>query len=70
MRIDSEPPHDNTLDPDWRMVFLDFLVRGVLPVDKVEARRVARRAKSYVVISGELYRRSPTKVLQRCIPIE
>ena len=39
-------------------------------MDKTEAQRLARRAKSFVVIEGELYRRSHTGILQRCIPIE
>ena len=29
-----------------------------------------RRAKSFVLIEGELYRRSHIRILQRCIPIE
>ena len=39
-------------------------------MDKMEAQRLARRAKSFTIIDGELYRRSHTRVLQRCIPIE
>ena len=39
-------------------------------MDKMEARWLACRAKSIVVIEGELYRRSHTRILQRCIPIE
>ena len=31
---------------------------------------MARRAKSYVLIRGELYKRSHTRILQRCIPIK
>ena len=40
----------------------------MLPSDRAQARRVARRAKSFVVIDGELYKRSPSSVLQCCIP--
>ena len=29
-----------------------------------------RRAKSFVLIEGELYMRSHTRILQRCIPIK
>ena len=39
-------------------------------MDKMEARWLARRAKSFVVIEGELYKRNHTGILQRCIPIE
>ena len=34
---------------DWRTPFLDFLIRFELPEDRTEARRIARRAKSYVI---------------------
>ena len=36
----------------------------------MEARRLARRAKSFVLVDGELYKWSHTGILQRCIPIE
>ena len=39
-------------------------------MDKMEPRWLTRRAKSFVVIEGELYRRSHIEILQRCIPIE
>jgi hypothetical protein len=53
-------------EPDWRTLYLDHLTRGDLPSDKIEARRITRRAKSFVIFSDsrELYRRSPTGVLQ------
>jgi len=57
---------------DWRTLFLDCLIRCELPEDRSKARRIARRAKSYVIYgeSEELYRPSPTRILQRCITIE
>jgi len=57
---------------DWRTLFLDCLIRCELPEDQSEARRIARQAKSYMIYgeSNELYRRSPTGILQRCITIE
>ena len=39
-------------------------------MDKMEAQRLAHRAKSFAAIDGELYRRSHTGVLQHGIPIE
>ena len=45
------------------------MIQGVLPSDRAQARRLARRAKSFVLIDSELYKRSPSRVLQRCIPI-
>jgi hypothetical protein len=60
------------LEPDWRTPYLDCLTQGELPLDKTEARWIARRAKTFVIYGDdkELYRRSPTAVLQRCIIIE
>jgi len=47
---------------DWRTPFLDCLNRCELPQDRSEARRIARRAKSYVIYgeNNELYQRSLT----------
>ncbi|XP_066324098.1 uncharacterized protein, partial [Miscanthus floridulus] len=69
MAIDAEPPEADQ-GTDWRVPFLDRLVRGELPADRAEARRLARRAKTYVLCDGELYRRSPSGILQRCITTE
>ena len=45
------------------------MIRGVPPSDRAQVRRLARWAKSFVLIDNELYKRSPSGVLQRCIPI-
>ena len=39
-------------------------------MDKMEARWLTRRAKSFIVIEGELYKRSHIGILQRCTPIK
>jgi hypothetical protein len=60
------------LEPDWRVPYLDRLSQGDLPLDKTEARWIARRAKTFVIYGNnkELYRSSPTGILQRCITNE
>jgi hypothetical protein len=60
------------LETYWRVQYLDRLTRGDLPLDKTEARWIARRAKTFVIYghNKELYRRSPTGILQRCITHE
>ena len=45
------------------------MIRGILPSDRAQARRLSRRTKSFVLIDDELYKRTPSGVLQRCIPI-
>jgi len=54
---------------DWCAQYLDWMIRGVLPSDHAQARRIARQAKSFVLIDDELYKHSPSGILQRCIPI-
>ena len=64
MEIDEAPP-----SRDWHTQYLDWMIRGVLPSDRAQARRIARRAKSFILIDDELYKRSPSGILQWCIPI-
>ena len=67
MDIESEPPASDD-SPDWRYPLLQRLVDGTLPPDHAEARRVARRAKTFALLDGEMYKRSPSGILMRCIP--
>ena len=55
---------------DWKMPYLNYLLHDMLPVDKTEAQWLARHAKSFVLVESKLYKRSHTRILQRCIPIE
>jgi len=59
MHIDEAP-----LSQDWCDQYLDWINRGVLPSDRAETRCIARRAKSFTVIDRELYKCSPSGVLQ------
>jgi ribonuclease HI len=56
---------------DWQTPYLQYLHRGELPLDRAKARRLARHAKSFVLLGDgkELYHRSPSGILQRCISI-
>ena len=66
MDIESEALVPDDLS-DWRYPLLQRLVDGTLPPDQAEARRVARRAKAFVLLGGEMYKRSPSGILMRCI---
>ena len=70
MELDIDPVAEPDPLADWRMPYLNYLLHEVLPMDKTEAQRLARRAKSFIVIEGEHYKRSHTRILQCCIPIE
>jgi hypothetical protein len=50
---------------NWQTPYLQYLHRGELPLDKAKARRLARCAKSFVLLGDEkeLYHRSPSGIL-------
>jgi hypothetical protein len=54
-----------TPNRNWQTLYLQYLHRGELPLDRAEARRLARRAKSFVLLGDgkELYHRSPSGIL-------
>ena len=70
MVLEEEPAAKFDPLDDWRTLYLDYLLCNILPADKTEARQLARRAKSFILIDGELYKRSHTRILQLCIPNE
>jgi hypothetical protein len=70
LRVEEER-NGVTPNQNWQTPYLQYLHRGELPLDRAEARRLARRAKSFVLLGDkkELYHRSPSGILQRCISI-
>jgi hypothetical protein len=64
--VDIEPA---TSEVDWRDKYIAWMDRGELPADRSEARRIARMAKSFTLVDGELYKCAASGVLQRCVPI-
>jgi transposase InsO family protein len=50
--------------------YISYILRKTIPDDPVEARRVIRRSKAFTVVKGELYKRSISGVLQRCVTPE
>jgi ribonuclease HI len=70
LRVEGER-NGVTPNPNWQAPYLEYLLRGELPLDKAEAQRLAWRAKSFVLLGDEkdLYHRSPSGILQRCISV-
>jgi hypothetical protein len=64
--MDIEPA---PVQVDWREKYIAWIARGELPADRAAARRIARMAKSFTLVDGELYKRAASGILQRCIPI-
>jgi ribonuclease HI len=64
--MDVEPAPSRV---DWRDKYITWMDRGELPSDWSEARRIARMAKSFALVNGELYKRAASSILQQCVPI-
>jgi hypothetical protein len=64
---DEAEPMDTEPVPraeDWRDKYIAWMDRGELPPDQSEARRIARMAKSFALVDGELYKCAASGVLQ------
>jgi hypothetical protein len=59
------------LGPDaWIMEIRTYLKDNILPDDSTSADRIARLAKRYTLVEGDLYRRGANGILMRCITRE
>ena len=56
MELEEDPTTEPDPLDDWRTLYLDYLLRDMLPTDKMEARWLAHRAKSFILVEGELYK--------------
>jgi hypothetical protein len=63
--MDIEPA---PVKADWRDKYVAWMARGELPSDRAAARRIARMAKSFTLVDGELYKRAASGILQRSVP--
>jgi hypothetical protein len=59
--MDVEPAPSEV---DRRDKYIAWMNRGELPSDRSEARRIARMAKSFTLVDGEVYKRSASGILQ------
>jgi hypothetical protein len=55
------------IEESWMQPYLAYMVNKALPEDTVEAKRIIRRSKAFVVLQGKPYKKSITGVLQRCV---
>ena len=63
MELEEDPVIEPDPLVDWRTLYLNYLLRDTLLTDKMEARRLAHRAKSFVLVEGELYKWSHIGIL-------
>ncbi|XP_052199521.1 uncharacterized protein LOC127806336 [Diospyros lotus] len=54
-------------EPSWMNPLLSYLKEEKLPEDDSEVREVKRKARNFMLVSGELYRRSFSQPLLKCI---
>jgi hypothetical protein len=62
-----EPEEVMIIEETWIHPYLAYMMNKTLPEDTVEARRIIRRSKAFVVLQGKLYKKIITGVLQRCV---
>jgi hypothetical protein len=51
----------------WMQPYLAYMVNKTLLKDVIEARRIVRQSKAFIVLQGKLYKKSITGDLQRCV---
>ena len=63
LELEEDPVAEPDLSNDWRMLYLDYLLHDILPMDKTEARWLTRHAKSFILVESKLYKWSHTRIL-------
>jgi ribonuclease HI len=63
----TKPEEVMMIEETWMQPYLAYMVNKTLPEDTIEARRIIRRSKAFVVLQRKLYKKSITGVLQRCV---
>ena len=56
--------------PSWTKPYIAYILCKELPDNPTDARMITRRSKAFQVINGELYKRSISGILQRCVTPE
>jgi hypothetical protein len=51
------------IEETWIQPYLVYMINKTLPEDTVEARRIIRRSKAFVILQGKLYKKSITGIL-------
>jgi hypothetical protein len=63
----AEPEDVMMVEVTWMRPYLAYMINKTLPKDVLEAQRIVRRSKAFVMVQGNLYKKSITGVLQRCV---
>jgi hypothetical protein len=60
----TEPKEVMMIEETWMQPYLAYMMNKTLPEDAVEARRIIRRSKAFVILQRKLYKKSITGMLQ------
>jgi hypothetical protein len=63
----AEPEEVMMIEETWMQPYLAYMINKMLPKDTVEAKRIIRRSKAFVMLQGKLYKKSISGILQRCV---
>jgi len=55
---------------DWRFLILKYIIKGTLPEDPKEAKKIEKQASNFVEVEGNLYRRGTSVPLLKCLSPE
>ena len=62
------------IEEDWRIQFINFIKEFKLPLHvdpkSAEAARIIRRSKGFVLVGDNLYKRSASGILMKCVTLE
>jgi hypothetical protein len=65
-----EPEEVMMVEVTWMQPYLAYMVNKTLPEDVVEARRIVRRSKAFIVLQGKLYKKSITTSCNDASPLK
>jgi hypothetical protein len=63
----AEPEDVMVVKVTWMQSYLAYMINNTLPEYVVEARRIVRWSKPFIIVQGKLYKKSITCILQRCV---
>jgi hypothetical protein len=66
----AEPEEVMMIKETWMQPYLAYMINKALPEDTMEAKRIIRRSKAFVMLQGKLYKKSITGILQRCVTLQ
>ncbi|XP_061349029.1 uncharacterized protein LOC133318105 [Gastrolobium bilobum] len=55
---------------DWRKPLVDYLEKGILPEDLLEARKLVRDATQYAIVNDQLFRKGLHNPMLKCLNSE